>query len=184
MKTELYQSPWTVFKSRQGFASFGIALLFVWIWFHYLKLNDSSGPWYCSRRLSLALVQTRSINESCHAEKKFLVCCEWYNDNAWNGIPWFLMFPIEVWIDFSVSQGLCTVSQIKNHLNVICFEVLQNSRFGPVLSHHDFRLFGSISTLSPSCNVWTWTWRILHRITGSCWRFFTDSHIHLQLRWI
>ena len=39
------------------------------------------------------------------------------------------MFPVEVWIDFSVSQGLCTVSQIKNHLNVICFEVLQNSRF-------------------------------------------------------
>ena len=129
MKTELYQSPWTVFKSRQGFASFGIALLFVWIWFTIWNSMTQVAHDTAAEGCPWRWLQTRSINESCHAEKKFLVCCEWYNDNAWNGIPWFLMFPIEVWIDFSVSQGLCTVSQIKNHLNVICFEVLQNSRF-------------------------------------------------------
>lgn len=154
--------------------------------FEFGSLSDLklSGPWYSSRRLSLALVAD-SLNQWIMPCREKVLSLLWVIQ--WQCLKWYSMISdVSHWsLDWFLSQSR-TVHSVTNQISLKCYLLWSPSELTIclVLSHHDFRLFGSISTLSPSCNVWTWTWRILHRITGYCWRFFTGSHIHLQLRWI
>ena len=120
--------------------------------FEFGSLSDLklSGPWYSSRRLSLALVAD-SLNQWIMPCREKVLSLLWVIQ--WQCLKWYSMISdVSHWsLDWFLSQSR-TVHSVTNQISLKCYLLWSPSELTIclVLSHHDFRLFGSISTLSPS----------------------------------